>query len=66
MRNMTGHNCPACGEDHCVLDPDELDDGHSGSWYCFSCTSKGTYTLSFEQTGDAPSDPEAEDAGFGT
>lgn len=57
MKNETGHFCPACGEDHCVLDPDENDNGHSGDWFCFACRSHGTYSMDFQQTGDAPSDP---------
>lgn len=41
-----------------MLDPDEANNGHSGSWYCFACGSKGTYTMDFQQTGDAPTDPD--------
>jgi phage/plasmid primase-like uncharacterized protein len=50
MRNVT-MTCPNCGEkDRAVGDPDEVDAGHSGKWFCFNCKAEGTYVIEFAVT----------------
>ncbi len=52
MRHTT-LTCPVCGTpDKAVGDPDEKDEGHSGSWFCFACKSAGDFEIVFTTTSE--------------
>lgn len=52
MNNIT-LTCPVCGTDsRAIGNPDEMDEGHSGKWFCFACDAHGTFEIHFTVTPD--------------
>ena len=49
--------CPNCGSDHCVGNPRESDNMHTGTFYCFTCKTEGTWETIYRWESNDPSAP---------